>query len=462
MNDPRKLPAIRRRGFLRGLAGTTLALPFLESLRPRTAHAGGSPPMRYVVIVGGTEQHRAVPSGTGANYTMPDGLASLQDVREHVLLVSGIEVPTPSGPNAPIPAGGRGHTLHGDVMPPLLTGYRTPMYAQYNNATSDQIVAPTLAGNTPFESLQFRAQPHNYKGSNGGTGGVISAGPGGNNLTPQTSPRLAWEQLTLGIAPDDPTAAAAQARAIARQTSVLDHVLEQGNHVKARVSQGDSIRMERYFDDLRDLENRIEQFGSGPVGGTCSPLPDPGADPTQVDHPSPEHGGTTGYSNEDLRSEVFVDLIHLALSCDLTRIATFQSTIEQCFMSTAPLFGVELEVHDMTHVDFPNRAETWASFISWQASFFARLVGKLAETDDGGVPMLDNTVVVYTNTGGQSGHGSYDMTMAVAGAPQYLRRGEHVRAEGAMPAHVFQTAMEGVGVFEDFGEVPGSVAQMRV
>lgn len=453
---------MRRRGFLRGMAGATLALPFLESLRPRTAHASTGAPLRYVVIVGGTEQNHAVPSGTGSGYTMPDGLASLEAVRDQITLVSGIEVPTPNGANAPIPPAGRGHTLHGDVMPPLMTGYRTPMYAVYEHATSDQIVAPVLAGDTPFESLQFRAQPHNYKGSNGGTGGVISARADGSPMTPQTSPRLAWEQLTLGITPDDPSAAAEQLRRIARHKSVLDLVLDHGHDVQGRVSQADAVRMERYFDDLRDLERRIEQLGGGPAGGSCVPLPDPGPDPAQSNYPSPEHGGTTGYSDEDLRSEIFVDLVHMALSCDLSRVATFQSTIEQCFMSTAPLWGVQLEVHDVTHVDFPNRASVWSSIISWQASFYARLVSKLAETDEGGVPMLDSTVVVYTNTGGQSGHGSYDMTMAIAGPPEVLRRGEHIRVPGRLPGHVFQTAMEAVGVYEDFGEVPGTISELRV
>lgn len=453
---------IPRRGFLRGLAGASLALPFLESLRPRIAHANTGAPLRYVVIVGGLEQKYAIPSGTGSGYTMPDALASLEAVRDQITLVSGIEVPTPNGGNAPVPPAGRGHSLHGDIMPPLFTGYRTPTHAVYEHATSDQVVAPVLASDTPFESLQFRAQPHNYKGSNGGTGGVISARANGSAMTPQTSPRLAWEQLTLGITPDDPSAAAEQMRRIARHKSVLDLVLDHGHHVQSRVSQADSVRMEQYFDDLRDLERRIEQLGGGSAGGNCIPLPDPGPDPAQIDYPSPEHPGTTGYSNEDLRAEIFVDLIHMALACDLSRVASFQSTIEQCFMSTAPLWDVELEVHDVTHVDFPNRAEVWSSILSWQASFFARLVSRLAETDEGGAPMLDNTVVVYTNTGGQSGHGSHDMTMAIAGRPEVLRRGEHIRVPGTLPGHVFQAAMQAVGVHEDFGELPGVVSELLV
>ena len=451
-------PPMRRRGFLRGAMGMTLALPFLESLRPRTARAQGSEPMRYVVMVGGLEQRGCVPSGTGPGYTLPAALGSLADVQDLVSLVSGLQIPTPNGGNAPVPPGGRPHGYHGDVMPPLITGWRTPEYAVYEHASSDQIAAPLLSAGTPFESLQFRAQPHSYKGGNGGIGGVISAREGGVQATPQTSPRLAWEGLILGITPDDPTAAAEQMRKLARQKSVLDLVLDHGNHVKNRVASADALRLEKYFDELRDLEARLDSLGGAGASGSCEPLGDPGPEPTQEDHPSVEQGGTTGYSGEDLRSELFVDLIHMALQCDLSRVATFQTTMEQSFMSTAPLWGVNYEVHDLTHVDFAGVNDVWADVTSWQASFFARLVSKLAQSDPAGGPsLLESTVVVYGNTGGQSGHGSTDMVMAMAGPSDVVRRGEHVRVPGAMPCHVYQTAMEALGIVQDYGEVPGTV-----
>lgn len=454
---------ISRRALLRGAGGAALALPLLESIWPRAARAATGAPLRYVIMVGGTEQHLAVPTQTGAGYAMPPGLASLEPVRDDVLLVSGISIPTPNGAMGSIPPAGRPHSLHGDVMPALVTGVRTDAdAARYHAPSSDQVVAATLGGDTPFASLQFRAQPHNYKGSSGGIGGVISVRADGSQMTPQTSPRLAWEQLAMGIAPDDPSAIAAQMRRVARERSVLDLVLERGEVLRARVSTGDAIRLEEHFDRIRELENRLDSIGGTATGGACSPVADPGADPSQADYPSEHQGGTTGYSDETTRSEVFVDLIHMALACDLSRVAAFQSTIEQCFMSVAPRWGHNYEVHDLTHVDFPERDAVWSSVISWQLGFFARLVAKLRDTDDGGVPLLDNTVVVHTNTGGQTGHGSYDMTLAVAGRPSVLQRGVHVRDTGAMPCHVYQTAMQAVGVVTDFGEVPGIVPAMLV
>ncbi|MBK6922974.1 MAG: DUF1552 domain-containing protein [Deltaproteobacteria bacterium] len=454
---------LSRRALLRGAGGIALALPCLESLLPRRAHAAGGSPLRFVMMVAGTEQVLAVPNTTGAGYTMPACFASLEAIRDDIALVSGLSIPPPPDTSSPIPPGGRPFSHHGDIMPPLITGMRTDSdAARYHGPSADQVVAAQLSAGAAFESLQFRAQPHSYKGGNGGIGGVISCRSDGTQMTPQTSPHLAWEQLALGITPDDPSVAAAQMRRIARQKSVLDLVLERGENVAGGLAKADALRLEAHFDRIRELETRIETLGGGATGGSCASVADPGPDPSQSDYPSIEHGGTVGYSDEALRSEIFVDLIHMALACDLTRVAAFQSTMEQCFMSVAPLWGFNYEVHDLTHVDFAERAQVWAAVLNWQAGFFARLVEKLRDTDDGGVPMLENTVVVYTNTGGQSGHGSHDMVMAVAGRPSVLARGVHVRDTNARPSQVFQTAMHAVGVDHDFGDVPGLVGGLLV
>ena len=87
---------LHRRTFLTGLGGATVALPFLEAMLPRGAWAAAGAPLRYVGMFGGVEQRDCVPSGTGAGYTMPDGFASLEPVRDLVTIVSNLVVP-PAG-----------------------------------------------------------------------------------------------------------------------------------------------------------------------------------------------------------------------------------------------------------------------------------------------------------------------------------------------------------------------------
>jgi hypothetical protein len=463
------MPSLRidRRAFLTGLGGATVALPFLEAMLPRNAWALGAAPKRYVAMFAGIEQKTCVPSGAGAGYTMPAGFASLESVQQHISIVSGLEIPQISaGASAP-PPGGKANPHHTNIMMPLLTGYRSSEanYGVPSSASADQIAAQVHGADTRFTSLEFRAQPVGYRGGSAGVPAQMSYAAGGAAKVPQPSPQLAYESVFTGFTPPDATPAdlEAQQKLLERRISVLDLVQERGQALVSRVSRHDRVRLERHFDEIRSLEHRLAELP--PPSGTaeCGALADPGSDPSQSNHGNTEHGGSTGYSDEDKRGSLFVDLIHMALTCDLTRVATLMLTNEQSMMSIEPLWGLAYEMHDLTHVDdLPNGVDVWNEVTSWHASFFADLVQKLVDTPEGtGGTMLDSTVVVLTNSGGPSGHGSTNMAMPIAGMPSVLRMGEHV-VHGGHPAHVFQTALHAVGIDQDFGEVPGTVQGLLV
>lgn len=72
---------LNRRTLLRGLAGSTLALPALEIMGPRSARAGGSaPPKRFVLIYCGMSlgapfaDPLAIPTSQGVGYDLPRAL----------------------------------------------------------------------------------------------------------------------------------------------------------------------------------------------------------------------------------------------------------------------------------------------------------------------------------------------------------------------------------------------------
>jgi hypothetical protein len=449
---------LNRRAFLTGLGGATVALPFLEAMLPRKAWAAPGSPCRYVAMFAGIEQKDCVPSGTGTGYTMPDGLASLESVRDHISIVTNLEVPS-AGAGAPV-AGGKANPHHGNIMMPLLTGYRSTNenYGMPTSASADQIVADVVGVDTHYRSLEYCAQPEGYRSGDAGLKTVMSYGEGGDARVAQRSPRLAWESMFTNFTPSDPADLEAKEKLLARRLSVLDLVKARGDKLMADVSSADRMRLERHFDEIRDLEKRLADIPDT-SGEGCEALPDPGTDPAAADYPNTEHGGSTGYSDEDKRAGVFVDLIHMALVCDLTRVATLVITYEQSTMSLQPLWGSPYEMHDVTHNDIPDRIAIWNGITSWQASFFGKLVQKLLDTPEPtGGTMLDTTVVVMTNSGGPSGHGSTNMAMPIAGCPSVLRMGEHIVASGgAHPTNVFQTAMHALGIQHDLGEVPGMI-----
>ena len=145
---------LSRRLFLRGLGGAAIALPWLEAMLPRRAWAAGNGPKRFVAMFAGIEQHSCVPSGSGAGYTMPAGLASLEAVRDHISIVSGLEIAS-AGAGA-TPPGGKANPHHGNIMKPVLTGWRSTNedYGLPHSATADQRVAAALGADTHYRSLE--------------------------------------------------------------------------------------------------------------------------------------------------------------------------------------------------------------------------------------------------------------------------------------------------------------------
>ncbi len=459
------MPSLRipRRSFLTGLAGASVALPFLEAMLPRTAWAAVDGPCRYVGFFGGVEQRSCVPTGGGGSYPMPSGFESLEPVRDLLSIVTGLSVP--NGSPTP-PPGGKTNPHHGNIMKPVLTGYRSTNddYGLPHSASADQIVAD-VHGDTHFRSLEFLAQPSGYRGGSSGIKAQMSYRANGSPNIPQKSPQLAYESVFTGFTPPDASADDLEAaeKLRARRLSVLDLVKERGDALMSRVSTADQQRLDQHFSQIRDLETRLADLPDVPSTAECQALQSPGPDPAQEDYANTEHGGTAGYSNESLRAELFVELIHMAMACDLTRAATLMLTMEQSMMSLDPLFGVAYEMHDVTHNDIPNRQAVWDGITSWHASFVAQLIRKLADTPEPtGGTMFDNTAVVYTHSGGPSGHGGSNMAFVVAGVPSRLRMGQHVVQPNGHPAHVYQTVLGALDIDVDFGEVPGLVDGLRV
>ena len=89
---------IHRRNFLRGAAGLTIGLPFLEGLQERSAWAQGETPVfsLFMVAANGVVPQRFFPNAAGAlsSGTM-NGMAvgALSDYASNLLVVGGLRYP---------------------------------------------------------------------------------------------------------------------------------------------------------------------------------------------------------------------------------------------------------------------------------------------------------------------------------------------------------------------------------
>jgi hypothetical protein len=475
----RSLP---RRTFLRGLGGVAIALPTLEIMldpHGESFAGGGTLPRRFLVAFDGQslgadgdgEHNRYVPTTIGADYELREATMALGDyggVKDEVTIVSGLRIPYNTGNG--IPAGGWDLAFHEEARRPLLCGVRNTE----SGPSSDQIVAAAIGTDTRFASLQYIVQASPYMTASQPYGrDVLSyTGAFGNatEMVPEASPRAAWQSLFTGFVPTDPGDAAAAAALLARRKSVIDLVGGRIERLLGDLGAVDRQRMERHLDEIRALEQLLDEVPD--VTATCEMLPDPGQDP-HVGAAQPSAGGddydtNESWSDETARGRVFADLIHMAFVCDLTRSVSLMYTMFQSYLNSFPVTGSPYDTHELGHSGAGTG--TMSRMIAWHVDQFANLVAKLRDAPEGSGSVLDNAVLVLVHEGGHgydpgagadnSAHSTENMACMIAGRAGGLQAGRHVVATGMHPGNVLVSAMQAVGVESDLGQVSGAIPEL--
>lgn len=472
---------LARRSFLKGIGGAAIGLPFLEVMMPSRALAQSTAPVRYVVAFGGMSiggdcnvnpATNVIPATTGTGYALTRGLRPLggratdskypwESVKDAVTVVSGLRIPVELAGN--IPSGGRVSAFHSSTMAPLLSGTKaTQQLSEPTAPSSDQLAAATLKGTSRFASLQYRVQAQQYHGgvpvqsrisyARNSSGAIVP-------LDPIASPRLAYEQLFTDFsAPDtsDPAEVAARRRALEQQRSVIDLVRSSSDRLKARLGRSDSVRLERHFDEIRAIEQRLGTIPSDPLpGSVCETPTHPGNDPAAT-YAANNEGLIMGWSDETKRGRVLSDLIHMALACDQTRVASMMITYAQTYMSAQALFGARCDIHELGHC--AGSPGQMSDAVAWHVEHLAYLVDKLRSTPEGDGTLLDSTVLALVFEGGSivgsdGSHSSDRMVALVAGRPSKLRLGMHVATNNAHPASVLLSCVRAAGVTGAMGDI---------
>lgn len=479
---------LHRRAVLKGLGGITLGLPLLECMIDgNRAFAATGVPKRYVVFAHGQSMgadndprpNLYAPNTVGPNYDLKVGTQYLSGfanggaaIKEEITIISGLRIPV-GGP------GGRfGGEWHVSSPPPLLAGIKSTnadINQNWLGASSDQIIKDTLnaGASLRYDSLAFQCQPIQY--SVGGNWGVMSYKKNANGsiqrIVPQTSPRAAWQSLFGGFtggASVDPAVAAAAASELELRKSVLDVVRTSANSLLGRVGSADKQRLQEHFDQVRDLEARVNAISPENATALCKAINDPGADPSV--------GGD--YSDEEKRSRIFIDLMTMALICDMTRVGTLMLTNWQTRMSGRVVASVNCDIHNIGHNELrgggnngTNQTENMAKAQAWATKQWASFVANLRDTADGaGGKLLDHTVTTLMFEGGHgpgdgkqhASHSSDNMICAVAGRAGGMKRGVHLKVNNEHPAKVLISMMKAVGYTSDtLNEVTGELPGLR-
>jgi hypothetical protein len=258
-----------------------------------------------------------------------------------------------------------------------------------------------------------------------------------------------------------------------RRKSVLDLVRTRTERLIPKLGIQDNIRLERHFDEIRQLEVKLAAIP--PVSqGACQKPAHPGEDPgiggSIIEYEGQGQGYTTtaGYSDEDKRAEVICDLVRMAFACDLARSAAIQMTMWKCYMNMYRIAGWKSDMHELTHGAGP--LESVSDSVKWHVKHLARLTSLLQSTTEvDGTTLLDHSALVMTFEGGHGydpeggkygAHSTENMCVLIAGHGGGLRGGVHVVAKDKHPVHVINTAMNALGVSGNLGEVSGTIPEL--
>ncbi|MGE4131090.1 MAG: DUF1552 domain-containing protein [Bdellovibrionales bacterium] len=494
---------LHRRSFLKGAGGIGIALPFLEIMGSEKAFAA-DPPKRFISTFMGQSlgaeysyRNYTIPSAAGANYPLSVGLQPLgnRGVQGDVSVVSDLLIPT-SG------AGARQTAFH-----------KTAHFAQYLGASfqsgkmsADQIAAQSLSAGTKLKYVHYLGQPISYNSDdssfyNNATMSFTDASAS-KYIVGEISPNRAFRALFTGFTPPGagPGVDPAVAAALAKRKSILDFILLQRDSLAKRLGASDSARLNDHLDQIRDLERSIASVEGSGASASCS-VPgeptDPNIGPYNVFNIDGEITQSSVGSNETLRNKIFCDLIHMAMVCDLTRVATHMYSFVQSFMAPAAavsaLKNANMTVHDIGHmVGFnglpsvpdgtpffqlsaansrnDDRSYAMSLMHAWAVDHFAYLVDKFKKTPEGNGNMLDNTVMTMSfeggigsildggNNDGQWGsHSTQNMMMLIAGRAGGLKPGKHIVAPDVHPAKVTISALKAVGGPTTLGQISGDL-----
>jgi hypothetical protein len=445
MKEPSQPTRVGRRRFLRG-AGVALALPWMESV-PRVARgaAGAAPPVRtaFIYFPNGVWEKAWVPSTTGADYALSPSLEPLADVKDSVLVLSGLDKKHSHG--------GDGHYAKtANFLTGMPVAKTTGKDVSSGGISIDQRIAEHLRGQTPLPSLELGTEPviSGIDSNVGYTrlyGSHISWQSAHRPVAKEINPRLVYDRL-FGQKWTGSTQSPDAYR------NLLDYVLEDAKDLRKQLGRDDQFKMDEFLDSVRGVEQRIE---------FAVEHKDRQRDPNVSSHPSIQPPvGVPGDFREHI--EVMLDLMALAFQSDSTRVCSLMFANDVSGRNFSFLDGVSGGHHELSHHE-NNEAKIaqYQRINRWHTEQFARLLRKLKSIPEGDSNLLDHCMIVFGSSMSDGNrHDPDNLPILVGGkGGGALKTGQHVAVDGMVPlCNLYLTMLQKMGMPDDrFGDSTGPV-----
>ena len=424
------LRSLSRRRVLRGmLEGTavTLGLPLLDCFLNDngTAMASGAPmPVRFGTWFWGLgmDSKVFVPKTVGAHYELPEEIAALAPVRDHLNLYTNFNALRDAAQNL----------CHYTGWVILRTGTAPLSEDDRPGQTIDVTIARQIGRTTRFPQLTATAD-----------GDVRTSFSYENATTPNSAEWSPVNFYTRLFGPDfqDPNASSFTPNpSVMLRKGVVSGLMDQTQAVVRAVGAEDRARLEQYFAGLRDLERELDQQLTKPEPiAACRPPGAPKADP-------PAGLDTTLVAE---RHRAMTELLVMAVACDQTRV--FNMAYSTAAASTAKA-GYEKPHHTTTHEEGVDAALGYQPTASWflrrSMESWADFVQAFGKVKEGSGTLLDN-VLIYGSTDHAWAriHSLEGIPMFTAGrAGGRVKSGVHIDGAGTPATRLGYTMMKLFGV----------------
>jgi len=451
---------IPRRTMLRGL-GATVALPFLDAMVPArsrwsaTAGAASLDRTRLVCIEmvhgaagsneWGATQHLWSPAVAGREFDLtPSALNPLEPFRKYLTIVSDTDARGAEAITQPEIGGD--HFRSSAVFLTQTHPKQTESSDVRAGVSLDQIYAKRFGQDTPIPSMQLCIE--NVDQAGGCAYGyscvytdMISWASPTEPLPMIRDPRMAFD-LLFGAG------GSTKERESRRRatTSVLDYITGQVADLSRRLDASDRRRMERYLDDVREIERRIQKVEARNRSGEVRELPEA---PSGVPDSFDEH------------VKLMFDLQALAFQADVTRVFSFKMG-RDASSRVYPESGVSKGFHPASHHGNKHANITeFAQINRYHVGLLPYFLEKLQTTQDGDASLLDKSLIIYGSPMGDPNIHNHKRCplILLGGANSQLANNVHLRAPAGTPmANVMLSLMHKIGLtdIEQFGDSTGT------
>lgn len=438
---------LSRRAVLRG-AGVALGLPWLEAMVPsalaasRAADTKSPVRMAALYMPNGVNVPQWKCEGEGRGFKLSPTLASLEDVKDQLLVVSNMW-------NAAANTGDGHYAKESSLLTCTTITKTLGVDINIHGPSMDQVAAQRVGDQTPLPSLELGIEPEST-GVDANVGytrvygcHIAWSGPT-TPLARETNPRSVYERLFRAAGPAGNDAK--------QETQLLDRVLEHSKRMRAKLGSADQARVDEYLEVVRSLEKRMER-ASDPKRNTWKPLVSLDGAPKPTDNPTTHE--------EHVR--LMLDLIALAFQSDTTRISTFMFGNAVSGVNMRFLDGVTDSHHEISHHSKdPEKLRQYAIINRWHVDQYGYLLRKLKAMKEGEKSVLDNSMILFASalSDGNS-HDPHRLPVVLAGrAGGRIASGQHlVYSDDSPLSNLYVSMLDAFGTpVPRFGDSTGPAA----